>query len=97
MRTATEQWFPDAPEHCLVAVGCAVVVSVNNLHLFVKTDTSNRGLAWWSVKILLSSAGDTTSAPGQGVKIPHASQPRKTHTEANLNKFNKDFKKGPHQ
>lgn len=47
MRTATEQWFPDASDHCLVAVGCAVVVSVNNLHLFVKTDTSTRGLAWW--------------------------------------------------
>ena len=45
------------------------------------------------VKILFSGAGDTTSAPGQGVKIPHASQPRKTHTEAILTNSTKTLKK----
>ena len=40
-----EQWFPDAPEHCLLAVGRAIVVSLSNLHLLVKTDRSTRGLA----------------------------------------------------
>ena len=52
------------------------------------------------VEILLSNAGGTGSIPGQGARIPHASQPKKNpkhKTEAKCNKFSKDFKNGPHQ
>ena len=48
------------------------------------------------VKTSPSSAGGVGSIPGQGTKIPHASRP-KHQTEANCNKFNKEFKNGPHQ
>ena len=51
------------------------------------------------VKTLPSSAGGAGSIPGGGAKIPHASQP-KTHNvkqKQYCNKFNKDFKNGPHQ
>ena len=45
------------------------------------------------------SAGDTGSIPGQGGKIPHASGPKSQNIRQKhyLNKFNKDFKSGPHQ
>ena len=37
--------------------------------------------------------------PGQGAKIPHASQPKNQNIEQQhyCNKFSKDFKNGPHQ
>ena len=46
-----------------------------------------------------SNAGGAGSIPGRGVKIPHASQPKSQHIKQRqyCNKFNKDFKKGPHQ
>ena len=52
------------------------------------------------VKTSPSNAGGAGSTPGQGAKIPHASQPK---TQKNIkqkqycNKFNKDFKNGPHK
>ena len=55
------------------------------------------------VKTLPSSAGGAGSIPGQGAKIPHASWPKKEinpkHKKQKqyCNKFNKDFKNGPHQ
>ena len=46
-----------------------------------------------------SNAGAVGSIPGQGTKIPHASQPKKQNIKRKqyCNKFNKDFKNGPHQ
>ena len=41
-----------------------------------------------------SNAGCEGSTPGQGTKIPHASGP--TSQKQYCNKFNKDFKNGPH-
>ena len=38
--------------------------------------------------------------PGQGAKIPHASRPKNQNIKKQkqyCNKFNKDFKNGPHQ
>ena len=37
--------------------------------------------------------------PGHGAKIPHASQPKNQNIRQKQysNKFNKDFKNGPHQ
>ena len=37
--------------------------------------------------------------PSQGAKIPHASQPKNQNIKQKqyCNKFNKDFKNGPHQ
>ena len=51
------------------------------------------------VKTLPSKAGGVGSIPGQGTKIPHASQPKKQNIKRKqyCNKFNKDFKNGPHQ
>ena len=51
------------------------------------------------VKTSPSSAGGAGSIPGQGAKIPHASQPgnQKVKQKQYCNKFNKDFKNGPHQ
>ena len=47
---------------------------------------------------LPSSAGDTGSIPGQGVKIPHASLPKKKAKHKQYcTKFNEDFKNGPHK
>ena len=39
------------------------------------------------------------SIPGQGAKIPHASQPKNQNIKQKqyCNKFNKDLKNGPHQ
>ena len=39
------------------------------------------------------------SIPGQGAKIPHASWPKNQNIKQKqyCNKFNKDFKNGPHQ
>ena len=51
------------------------------------------------VKISPSSAGSVGSIPGQGVKIPHTSWPKNKNIKQKqyCHKFNKDFKKGPHQ
>ena len=48
------------------------------------------------VKTLPSNAGGAGSIPG---KIPHASWPKNQNTKEKryCNKFNKDFKNGPHQ
>ena len=51
------------------------------------------------VKTSPSNAGAVGSIPGRGAEIPHASWPEKNKkhkTEAICNKFNKDFKNGPH-
>ena len=46
-----------------------------------------------------SSAGGVGSTPGQGVKIPHTLGPKNQNTKQRqyCNKFNRDFKNGPHQ
>ena len=56
------------------------------------------------VKTSSSKAGGVGLIPGQGAKNPRASWPKKTNQrKENLkqkqycNKFNKDFKNGPHQ
>ena len=51
------------------------------------------------VKTLPSNAGGAGSIPGQGAKIPHALGPKKQNIKQKqyCNKFNKDFKNGPHQ
>ena len=51
------------------------------------------------VENLPANAGDTGSIPGWGAKIPHASGPKKQNIKQKqyCNKFNKDFKNGPHQ
>ena len=51
------------------------------------------------VKTLPPNAGSVGSIPGQGTKIPHASQGQKKQNikkRQYCNKFNKDFKNGPH-
>ena len=51
------------------------------------------------VKTLSSNAGSAGSIPGRGAKIPHASRPKNQNLKQKqyCNKFNKDFKNGPHQ
>ena len=52
------------------------------------------------VKTLPSNAGCAGLIPGQGAKIPHASQPKNQNIKKKkqyCNKFYKDFKNGPHQ
>ena len=51
------------------------------------------------VKTLPSNAGGEGSIPGQGAKIPQASQPitQSIKQKQYCNKFKKDFKNGPHQ
>ena len=51
------------------------------------------------VKTWPSNAGGAGSIPGRGAKIPHASRPRNQNIKQKqyCNKFNKDFKNGPHQ
>ena len=48
-------------------------------------------------KTLPSNSGGAGSIPGRGAKIPHASQPKNQNIKQYCNKFNKDFKNGPHQ
>ena len=45
-----------------------------------------------------SDVGGVGSIPGQGAKIPHASWPKNQNIKQKqyCNKFNKDFKNGPH-
>ena len=51
------------------------------------------------VKTSPSNAGGAGSLPSQRAKIPHALQPKNQNTKQKqyCNKFNKDFKNGPHQ
>ena len=51
------------------------------------------------VKTSPSSAGSAGSIRGQGAKISHASGPKiqSIKQKQYCNKFNKDFKNGPHQ
>ena len=50
------------------------------------------------VKTSPSSAESGGSIPGHVTKIPHASGPKtKTKQKQHSNKFNKNFKNGPHQ
>ena len=51
------------------------------------------------VKTLPSIAGSAGSIPGQEAKIPHALWPKNQNIKQKqyCNKFNKDFKNGPHQ
>ena len=51
------------------------------------------------VESLPANAGDTGSIPGWGVKIPHASWPKNQNIKQKqyCDKFNKNFKNGPHQ
>ena len=50
------------------------------------------------VRILPSNAEGESSIPGQGAKILYASQPKNQNIKQKqyCNKFNKDFKNGPH-
>ena len=50
------------------------------------------------VKTSPSNADGAGSIPGQGAKIPHASQPKNQNIKRKqyCNKFNKDFKNHPH-
>ena len=51
------------------------------------------------VKTSPSNAGGQGLIPGQGAKIPHALGPKNQNIKQKqyYNKFNKDFKNGPHQ
>ena len=51
------------------------------------------------VKTSPSSAGGAGSISGRGAKIPHALLPRNQNIKQKeyCNKFNKNFKNGPHQ
>ena len=53
----------------------------------------------WLRKTSPSSAVCAGLTPGQGAKIPHAAGPKKNNIKKKqyCNKFNKDFKNGPHQ
>ena len=51
------------------------------------------------VKTSPSNAGGVGSISGQGAKIPHALWPKNKNIKQKqcCNKFNKDFKNGPHR
>ena len=51
------------------------------------------------VKTSPSNTGGVGLIPGWGAKIPHAAQPKNQNIKQKqyCNKFNKDFKNGPHQ
>ena len=51
------------------------------------------------IKTLPSNVGVVSLIPGQGVKILDASWPKKQNIRQKqyYNRFNKDFKNGPHQ
>ena len=51
-----------------------------------------------AVRTSPSKAGGAGLIPGQRTKIPHASQPKNQNIKQKpyCNKFNKDFKNGPH-
>ena len=67
--------------------------------VFLKTKKSKRDFPGGPVvKTLSSNAGGAGSNPGRGAKIPHASGPKNQNIKQKqyCNKFNKDFKNGPH-
>ena len=51
------------------------------------------------LRLCISIAGFVGLIPGQGIKIPHALWPKNQNIKQKqyCNKFNKDFKNGPHQ
>ena len=51
------------------------------------------------VKTSPCNAGGVGSIPSRGAKIPHASGPKNENIKQKqyCNRFNKDFKNGPHQ
>ena len=49
------------------------------------------------VKTLSSSAGGRGSIPGRRAKILQVSWPKNQNINKHCNKFDKDFKNGPHQ
>ena len=51
------------------------------------------------VKTSPSNAGGAGLIPSRGAKIPHASRPKNQNIKQKqyCNKFNKDFKNGPHR
>ena len=62
--------------------------------------TYGTSLAVQWLRHLASTAGGEGSIPGRGAKIPHASWPKNQNIKKQkqyCNKFNKDFKNGPHQ
>ena len=69
------------------------------LFCFVLNLISGTSLAVQWLRVHLPNAGGTGSIPGQGAKIPHASGPKNQNIKQKqyYNKFNKDFKNGPHQ
>ena len=56
------------------------------------------GWPWWSSGYI-SNAGGVGLTPHLGPKIPHALQSKNQNIKQKLyyNKFNKNFKNGPHQ
>ena len=65
----------------------------------IKNWAKGTPLAVQWLRLHTSNAGGAGSIPGQGAKIPHASRPKNQNIKQkqNCNKFNKDFKNGPHQ
>ena len=55
-------------------------------------------LAVQCLRLHLPMQGNAGSIPGEGTKIPHASQPQNQNIKQKqyCNTFNKDFKNGPH-
>ena len=75
-------------------------ISNKSVELEIVTSFKNRDLPGGLViETSPSKAGDAGSVPDWGVKIPHASQPKKPKHKKKkkqyCNRFNKDFKTGP--
>ena len=97
-------WPPSGPRMKPRQFGCtSIYVKLTTFHLlwsWILEEIAKKGLPWRSVvKTLPSSAGGAGSIPGWGAKIPHASWPKYQNIKQKqyCNKFNKDFKNGPHQ
>ena len=92
------------PLHCLqhwkfLLRRCPTYHFVSSLFLSIIRFFSER-LPWQPlVKTLLPSARSVGLIPGQGAKILHASRSKSQNKKQKpyCNKFNKDFKNGPHQ
>ena len=84
---ARQHHSPQTTRHSCAAAACFLFVH-HMVHKRVRTWDFPGGPV---VKTSPSNAG--------GAKIPHASQPKKQNIKQkqNCNKFNKDFKNGPHQ
>ena len=77
-------------------------ISNKSVKLEIITSFKNRDFPGGPVvKTSPSKAGDAGSVPDWGVKIPHASSPKKTKHKKKkkqyCNKFNKDFKNDLHK